>query len=136
MPIGKPISNVLFYVLDSNQAPVPVGVVGELYIGGECLARGYLNELELTRSKFVANPLGEARAPRLYRTGDLVRWLPGGDLEFVGRVDDEVKVRGYRIELGEIESQLREHEGVGERWWSCARRAPIRELGRSAWSRM
>ena len=114
VPIGKPISNVLFYVLDGNQFPVPVGVAGELYVGGECLARGYLNEPELTQSKFITNPLGEARAPRLYRTGDLVRWLPEGDLEFIGRVDDQVKVRGYRIELGEIESQLREQEEVGD----------------------
>lgn len=113
-PIGKPISNVLFYVLDSSRMPVPVGVVGELYVGGECLARGYLNEPELTQSKFIANPLGEARAPRLYRTGDLVRWLPEGVLEFIGRVDDQVKVRGYRIELGEIESHLQQHEKVGE----------------------
>ena len=114
IPIGRPHSNVLFYVLDANRMPVPIGVEGELYVGGECLARGYLNDPDLTHRKFVANPFDEARAPRLYRTGDLVRWLPEGVLEFIGRIDDQVKVRGYRIELGEIESQLREHEAVAE----------------------
>jgi aryl carrier-like protein len=86
--------------------------VGELYIGGEGVARGYLNGEELTRERFIANPFSEVEGSRLYRTGDLVRWLPGGELMFVGRRDDQVKIRGFRIELGEIEQQLALLEGV------------------------
>jgi amino acid adenylation domain-containing protein len=108
-PIGRPIPNTQLYVLGEAGRPQPPGGVGELYIGGAGVARGYLNLGELTRERFIPNPFGDGR---LYRTGDLVRWLDGGELAFVGRDDDQVKVRGYRIELGEIEAALAEVEGV------------------------
>ena len=104
IPIGRPIENVTTYVLDEHRAPVPIGVPGELWIGGEGVALGYFDRPELTRERFVPNPFGPGR---LYRTGDLVRWSAGGQLEFLGRVDSQIKIRGYRIELGEIESALR-----------------------------
>jgi amino acid adenylation domain-containing protein len=114
VPIGTPIANVVLYVMDDSQRPVPVGVDGELYIGGDCVARGYINHEELTAQKFVSNPLRHIHAhiDRLYRTGDRVRWLPDGNLEFRGRIDNQVKLRGYRIELGEIESRLSRHAQV------------------------
>ncbi|MCF2857581.1 amino acid adenylation domain-containing protein, partial [Pseudoalteromonas sp. SMS1] len=109
-PIGKPLMSDSAYVLDCYGQLVAKGVIGELYIGGDGLARGYLNRPELTQARFIANPFYNAQNPhsptKLYRTGDLVRYLPGGDIEFIGRADDQVKIRGFRIELGEIESQL------------------------------
>jgi amino acid adenylation domain-containing protein/non-ribosomal peptide synthase protein (TIGR01720 family) len=114
VPIGRPISNTQVYVLDEQLNPVPIGVVGELYIGGDGLARGYLNEPVLTAEKFLPNPFTLKPGARMYRSGDLVRYLPNGEIEFVGRRDHQVKVRGFRIELGEIEAALGEHPGVSE----------------------
>ncbi|HEX8118473.1 MAG TPA: amino acid adenylation domain-containing protein, partial [Pyrinomonadaceae bacterium] len=113
-PIGRPIPNVQAYVLDAHRQLVPVGVPGELYIGGEGLARGYLNRPELTREKFVPHPFSAEDGARLYATGDLVSFLPDGNLNFLGRVDHQVKVRGYRVELGEIEAALRQHPAVAD----------------------
>ncbi|MCP4104685.1 MAG: amino acid adenylation domain-containing protein [Desulfobacteraceae bacterium] len=115
IPIGLPIANTSFYVLDVYLNPVPVGVPGELYIGGSGLARGYLNRPELTAEKFVTNPFSrEPEEACLYRTGDLVRYLPDGKIEFLGRIDFQIKIRGFRIELGEIETILGQHPGVQE----------------------
>ncbi|MDJ0729381.1 MAG: non-ribosomal peptide synthase/polyketide synthase [Crocosphaera sp.] len=102
--IGKPINNVQIYILDTYLQPVPIGVTGELHIGGAGLARGYLNRSELTNEKFIFNPFEEGS--KLYKTGDLVRYLPDGNIEYIGRIDHQVKVRGFRIELGEIEATL------------------------------
>ncbi|MBI4524344.1 MAG: amino acid adenylation domain-containing protein [Deltaproteobacteria bacterium] len=113
-PIGRPIANTQIYSLDSHLQPVPVGVPGELYIGGVGLARGYLNHPDLTAEKFIPNPFSNERGARLYKTGDLVRYLSDGHIEFLGRIDHQVKIRGFRIELGEIETVLSQHPAVRE----------------------
>lgn len=110
VPIGKPIPGVEIYVVDENTNLVPIGVAGEIYIGGAGLARGYHNNAELTAQKFVANPFRQGE--KMYRTGDTGRWLPDGNLEFTGRTDDQVKVYGYRIELGEVENAVQSHPQV------------------------
>jgi acyl carrier protein len=114
IPIGRPIANTSIYILDSNQNPVPVNVAGEIYIGGDGLARGYLNRPELTAERFVANRLGTNQSSKLYRTGDLGRFRFNGEIEYLGRVDNQVKLRGFRIELGEIETVLASHPTLQE----------------------
>jgi len=113
-PIGRPIANTTVYILDGRKEPVPIGVVGELYIGGAGVARGYLNRAELTAEKFHLDPFATQPGARMYRTGDLGRWLPDGNIEFLGRNDFQVKIRGFRVELGEIEARLAEYPGVRE----------------------
>lgn len=114
IPIGRPIPNAQTYVLDKYLQPVPVGVVGELYISGVGIARGYLNRPDLTADKFIPHPFSNQPGARLYKTGDLVRYRQDGNIEFLGRIDNQVKVRGFRIELGEIESVLSQHPAVRE----------------------
>uniref|UniRef100_UPI000AF4EC5E non-ribosomal peptide synthetase n=1 Tax=Actinomadura macra TaxID=46164 RepID=UPI000AF4EC5E len=111
VPIGRPLPNMTMYVLDAGMRPVPVGVVGELYVGGVGVARGYAGRPELTADRFVPDPFA-GQGARLYRTGDLVRRAPDGNVEFVGRVDDQVKIRGYRVEPGEVRTVLVAHEAV------------------------
>ncbi|HKO57253.1 MAG TPA: amino acid adenylation domain-containing protein, partial [Thermoanaerobaculia bacterium] len=108
--IGRPIANTEVYILDAHQRLQPIGVPGELHIAGDGLARGYLNRPELTRDKFVANPF--LPGTRMYKTGDLARWLENGNIQYLGRIDTQVKVRGFRIELGEIEARLQQHDGI------------------------
>jgi amino acid adenylation domain-containing protein/non-ribosomal peptide synthase protein (TIGR01720 family) len=112
VPIGRPVANTVAYILDSQMKQVPMGLAGELCIGGEGVARGYLGHADLTAGRFVPDPFGNRFRSRLYRTGDRVRLLPDGSIEFLGRVDDQVKIRGFRIELGEIEAAIRRHPGV------------------------
>jgi len=112
--LGWPISNMQVYLLDQHLQPVPIGIIGEIHVGGVGLARGYLNRPALTAERFIPDPFSRVSGARLYKTGDLARFLAGGELEFVGRADQQVKVRGFRIELGEIESVLGQHPGVHE----------------------
>ncbi|MDQ1856680.1 non-ribosomal peptide synthetase [Chryseobacterium sp. WLY505] len=110
--IGRPIANAKAYILGENKELLPVGAVGELCIGGNLLAKGYLNNKELTDAKFITNPFNEAE--KIYRTGDLAKWNPDGDIEFLGRIDNQVKIRGFRVELGEIERSLVQQNGIKE----------------------
>lgn len=114
VPIGTPIGNITTYVLDRHLKPVPIGVTGELHIGGLGLARGYLGRPETTAEKFIPNPFNNEPSARLYKTGDLVRYLSDGSIEFLGRIDNQVKIRGFRIELGEIEAVLTQHLEVNQ----------------------
>lgn len=112
VPIGFPIANTQLYILDKYLNPMPMGVPGELHIAGIGLAKEYLERPELTREKFISNPFSDGPSARLYKTGDLTRWLPNGAIEYLGRIDQQVKLRGYRIELGEIESKLNEYFAI------------------------
>ncbi|MEO8383508.1 MAG: amino acid adenylation domain-containing protein [Acidobacteriota bacterium] len=114
VPIGRPFANARIYILDGNREPVPVGVEGEIYIGGAGVARGYLNQPDLTADRFVNDPFSAEADARMYKTGDLARWLADGKIEYLGRSDFQVKIRGFRIELGEIEAKLNACAGVGE----------------------
>jgi acyl-CoA synthetase (AMP-forming)/AMP-acid ligase II/acyl carrier protein len=113
-PIGQAAVNVKVYILDKNLQPVPVGIVGELYVSGYGLARGYFQRQELTNEKFISNPFGQFPYHRLYKTGDLGRYLPDGNIEFLGRIDDVVKIRGYRVDLGELEAILSKHPQISQ----------------------
>src|SRR5205807_204792 len=114
IPIGRPITNMQIYILGRFLQPVPIGVVGDLYVGGEGVGRGYLGDGPLTAVSFIPNPFSSIPGLRLYKTGDLARYQPDGNIEFLGRGDHQVKLRGYRIELGEIEATLIRHPLVRE----------------------
>ena len=133
--IGRPIPDLQVYILDRHQQPVPVGVPGEMYVGGAGVARGYLNRPELAAERFILNPYQEVgkqdvHSARLYKTGDLARYLPNGDIEYLGRIDDQVKIRGFRIELGEIEAALHQHPNVRE----AIVLIPEAESGEKSWA--
>ena len=113
-PLGRPFANTQIFLLDTRLEPVPIGIAGELYVGGDNVTRGYLNRPDLTAERFIPNLFSDKPGERLYRTGDLARYLPDGNIEFLGRVDDQVKIRGFRIEPGEIESALQQHPDVRE----------------------
>ncbi|MBQ0740131.1 AMP-binding protein, partial [Aquimarina celericrescens] len=112
--IGMPVSNTSLYILNDQEHLLPIGVVGELCIGGDQVARGYLNKEELTKEKFKSNPFKEG--DRIYKTGDLARWTVDGTIEYIGRKDNQVKIRGYRIELGEIENALSSLAFINQCW--------------------
>jgi acyl-coenzyme A synthetase/AMP-(fatty) acid ligase len=114
IPYGKPIQNARYYILNSNLSLCPIGVPGDLYIGGEVTAVGYMNNPQLTADRFIPNPFEPDSTGTIYKTGDLARWFPDGNIEFLGRIDHQVKIRGYRIELGELEAQLIRHPLVKE----------------------
>ena len=122
--IGRPIHNSQIYLLDGNLQPVPIGVRGELYIGGDNLARGYLHRDELTAERFIANPFDPKRSRYLFRSGDLARYRTDGNLEFLGRADDQVKIRGCRIELGEVEAALARHQDIRQCFVAVSEAAP------------
>src|SRR5262249_50504235 len=112
VPIGRPIANCRVYVLDQYRNPVPIGAIGEIYIAGRGLARGYLNLPDLTSERFVSNPFDRRDCGRMYRTGDLARYRSDGKIDFLGRIDHQIKLRGFRIELEEIEAVLCRQQGV------------------------
>jgi acyl-coenzyme A synthetase/AMP-(fatty) acid ligase len=114
VPIGKPIANIQLYILDEDLRPVAVGVPGELYIAGIGLAKGYWQKLQLTEERFVCNVFASIAGERMYKTGDIARFLPDGNIEYLGRNDDQVKINGMRMELGEIESAMRGHPAIAD----------------------
>jgi len=112
VPIGRPLGNALIYILDGSLNPLPIGVPGELHVGGSALARGYINRPELTSERFIPDPFSDAPGARLYKTGDVARWRSDGNIEFLGRVDDQVKIRGFRVEPAEVEAVLGQHPAL------------------------
>ena len=112
LPIGRPIPNMRAYILNANKHPVPIGILGELYLAGEGITIGYFNQPQMTNERFVEHTIMPALTERLYRTGDLAQYLPDGTIQFLGRVDNQVKIRGYRIELGEVETALKTHPDI------------------------
>jgi acyl-CoA synthetase (AMP-forming)/AMP-acid ligase II/acyl carrier protein len=112
VPIGRPLGNALIYILDGSLNPLPIGVPGELHVGGSGLARGYINRPELTSERFIPDPFSDTPEARLYKTGDIARWRSDGNIEFLGRVDDQVKIRGFRVEPAEVQAALRQHPAL------------------------